>query len=195
MKENILLKKQIELQEQTNEVLQKLDLIKILSKYGEVKMVGSFSLGLMTWPDIDIDLISKTEINDQDYFSIINSLFCQKNIKQLILIDNRDSSEKNRPKSMYIGIMYNFNNIVWKIDIRYLNSSDVRTENDLKQIKEKLTEDKINFILEIKTFFHDRPGYGKEINGWVIYEAVLNNNVSTVKEFMEYLNLREYKTI
>src|SRR4030042_1086649 len=99
--------KQNILQQQASDVLNRLDLIRVLSKYGEVKMVGSVALGLMTWSDIDIDLESSSEINDKDYFEIVRYIFGQKFIKQIMLIDNRSSFEKNRPQSMYVGIIYN----------------------------------------------------------------------------------------
>ena len=187
MNQNIFLEKQSILQKQATDVLSNLDLVNILSKYGEVKLVGSVALGLMTWPDIDIDLKSDSEINDKDYFEIMKHIFGQKNVKQLMLIDNRSSFEKNRPKSMYIGIIYNLDDVKWKIDVRYLNSADAWAEDDLKQIKSKLTEDKIKKILEIKTAFHNHPKYRKEFSGYDIYNAVLDKNISTPQEFSNYL--------
>ena len=187
MDQNIFLEKQSILQKQATEVLSNLDLVNVLSKYGEVKLVGSVALGLMTWPDIDIDLKSASEINDKDYFEIIKYIFGQKNVKQLRLIDNRSSFEKNRPKSMYVGIIYDLGDIEWKIDVRYLSSVDAWAEDDLKQIKSKLTEDKTKKILEIKTAFHNHPKYRKEFSGYDIYNAVLDKNISTPTEFVDYL--------
>lgn len=184
-----LFKKQTELQKQAAEVLTRLDLINELSKYGKTKIVGSVALGLMTWPDIDIDLESKKEINSEDYFKIIKYLFKQKDIKQLILIDNRSAFEKNRPQSFYIGVIYNFNDINWKIDIRYLTSSSAYAGDDLKQIRTQLSEDKIKSILEIKTAFHNHPKYRKEFSGYDIYKAVLEKNISTVEDFKKYLKV------
>ena len=60
-------------------------------------MVGSFPLGLMVWPNIDIDIESNKEINTKDYFEIINSIFKKENVRKITLIDNRSSFEKNRP--------------------------------------------------------------------------------------------------
>lgn len=176
-------KKQNILQQQASEVLNQTDLINILSKYGKVKMVGSVALGLMTWPDIDIDLESIDEVNDKDYFEIVQYIFGQKFIKQLILIDNRSSFEKNRPKSMYIGAIYDFEGVDWKIDIRYLNPSSARAENELKQIKSRLTSENTKAILEIKTAFHNHPEYRKKFSGYDIYDAVLDRGISTVEEF------------
>jgi tRNA nucleotidyltransferase (CCA-adding enzyme) len=48
MSNDQLLEKQNVLQQQTEVILNRLDLISVLSKYGEFKMVGSVALGLMT---------------------------------------------------------------------------------------------------------------------------------------------------
>ena len=194
MRNNKLFEKQNFLQKQARIVLKNLKLTKILSKYGEVKIVGSMILGLMTWPDIDIDLKSKTKINKKDYFKIVKYLFSQKNIKQIMLIDNRNSFEKNRPESMYIGIKYNLNNTEWKIDIRYLNIPDAYAENHIKQIKSKLTKNKINIILKIKNAFHSHAKYRKEFSAYNIYNAVLKENISTINNFIDYLKKSNIKS-
>lgn len=186
--------KQDILQQQASEVLNCLDLIRALSRYGEVKMVGSVVLGLMTWPDIDIDLESTDEINDKDYFEIVRYIFGQKFIKQLMLIDNRSSFEKNRPQSMYIGIIYNLNGVDWKIDIRYLNPSAARANDDLKRIKSRLTPENTKAILEIKTAFHNHPKYRKDFSGYEIYNAVLDKDIYTVEGFSAFLKDRDITT-
>jgi len=53
---------------QAHEVLEALNLLHFLSKYGRPKIVGSVALGLMTWRDIDIDLEITGEVNDQDFW-------------------------------------------------------------------------------------------------------------------------------
>jgi hypothetical protein len=187
MDDNIFTEKQTKLQKQATGVLSSLDLVNTLLKYGEVKMVGSVALGLMTWPDIDIDLESNSEINDKDYFEIVKYIFSQKNIKQLKLIDNRNSFEKNRPKSMYIAVIYNLNGVEWKIDIRYLNSGDAFAEDYLNKIKSKLTEEKITAILKIKTDFCNHHKYRKEFSGFEIYNAVLDENIYSIEDFRKYM--------
>ncbi len=193
MSQNILLEKQKALQKQADDVLNDLGLVSELSKYGEVKIVGSVALGLMTWPDIDINLISQKGINDSDYFEMIKFIFSQKYIKQLILIDNRSSFEKNRPQSMYIGIIYDLSGVNWKIDIRYLDPAEAWADKDVEIIKGKLTEESIKTILEIKTAFHNHPKYRKEFSGYDIYNAVLNNNVSKVEAFSDLLKNKGVK--
>lgn len=54
---NELVSKQNQLQVEAMQVVEKLQLTQILSKYGQVHLVGSVVLGLMTWKDIDIEVI------------------------------------------------------------------------------------------------------------------------------------------
>ena len=187
MPKSDLLEKQASLQAQAAEVLKRLDLLKLISRYGRATVVGSVALVLMTWPDIDIDLKSKAGINNHDYFEIIKKIFAQKDVRKLTLIDNRASLEKNRPPSFYIGLVYDLDGVSWKIDIRYMNSADDWAEQYIDKIKSRLTAAKIASILEIKTAFHSHPLYGREIHGHMIYEAVLDQGISTLKEFKKYL--------
>jgi hypothetical protein len=143
----------------------------------------------MTWPDIDIDLESTRKINDDDFFQITKALFNQDHIKHIIRADNRSSYEKNRPQSMYIGIVYDHNGVDWKIDIRYLDQSAAWASDDLNRIKSKLTPENTKTILDIKTALHNHSKYRKEFSGYDIYNAVLNKKISTIKEFRTSLEL------
>ena len=48
------IQKQQDLQNKASEILKDLDLILFLSKKGEVNVVGSHALGLMSWEDIEM---------------------------------------------------------------------------------------------------------------------------------------------
>ena len=191
MKAKEFLLKQNILQNDSNTVLKKLGLIEILSSFGKVELVGSLSLGLMTWSDIDIDLVSYKEINKIDYLKMVDALLSKKGVNRLILIDNRSAFEKNRPKSMYLGIIYDYKGVEWKIDIRYLNASSAYAKNDLKLIKSKLNSENRGKILEIKTKICNHSLYGKDFEGYDVYSAVLDRGVGSVEEFWEFLKKAE----
>ncbi|MBT7914861.1 hypothetical protein HN588_13240 [Candidatus Bathyarchaeota archaeon] len=98
-----LIVQEVELQRQAHEVLDALNLLHFLSKYGRPKIVGSVALGLMTWRDIDIDLEITGEIREEDFWQTAKYLLAQDEITLVTLVDNREIIEKNRPPSMYIG--------------------------------------------------------------------------------------------
>ena len=184
---NDLFDKQSTLQKQGLEVIKNLEIEKILSVYGEFKLVGSIVYGLMTWRDIDMDLRLDNDPTDLTYWEIVQSLFKKSGVNLLTLADNRKQREKDRPKSMYIGIKYeDKDKNIWKIDIRILGKEFVTTDKVAELIKKATTEQR-QLILFIKSQVHNDPKYHKDFSSLDIYEAVIINNITTLQEFKDYL--------
>lgn len=184
---NDLEKKQLELQNEAKEVLEKLDLMNILSDYGTPKIVGSLATGLMTWKDIDIELTNG--IDEDKYWSVVKKLFHTPGYKHLSVIDFRNSTDPNSPKGLYACIskfhLYGKKN--WKIDIWFLepNSRDVDFHEWLtKNLK---LEHRLP-ILEIKDQIADHPKYRKEIFSTDIYKAVIEDGAKNIEDFKKYLS-------
>lgn len=183
-----LLKNQSVLQEQANEVVLCLDLKNLLSKFGEFKLVGSIVFGLMTWRDIDIDLVLPSDPTDEMYWKIVKTLFEKVGVKNLNLADNRKQNEFDRPRSMYIGVKYeDEEKQIWKIDIRLLGKEFVTTDA-VEELIKTATEEHRKIILKIKSQVHDNPKYHKTFSSLDIYEAVIKQNISDLNGFHNYLD-------
>lgn len=193
-----LINKQADLQKEAHEVLEKLQLIKILSKYGKPEIVGSLTLGLMTWRDIDITVISdKPNNNDIAELSAILIIKADKRL-DLTLVDNMDGVKSHFPKGIYFGIKY-FGHIpssekissksvyIWKIDLWFVTKENVEGITKTKEIKSKLELKNKQIILEIKNALWDHPLYKKDIKSMDIYDAVLEKGVKNLEEFKKYL--------
>ena len=191
IKQSELLRNQEKLQREAKEVIEKLNLVKILSQYGKVNVVGSLKYDLMVWRDIDIDLVLKNEILEIYYWEIVKKLFLNKKIQSMTLSDNRKVEDKNRPKSLYIGVKYQDNKEnIWKIDVRLLNKNDLNTGKIENLINEKITPENRLTILEIKSQICDDPKYHKDFSSVDIYEAVLISGVKNLEEFTNFLKLK-----
>jgi len=183
-----LLPKQVELQRQARNILKELQLIEYLSKFGKPQIVGSVAMGLMTWPDIDIEVIVDEIPNKEDLAAIAKHLFLFPNTSKFILIDNGIRKSSHLPKDgMYTGFHYLFNNALWEFDIWFFKRNIITGKDDLDWIKQKLTEDNRLIILEIKQQIRNNPKYKKEIFSTDIYKAVLKQGVSNLEGFKEYL--------
>ncbi|MBD3280946.1 hypothetical protein GF389_05505 [Candidatus Dojkabacteria bacterium] len=183
-----LLEKQNKLQKEALELVNKIGLREILEPYGQFELTGSTDYGLMTWKDIDANLLTAKTPTDEDYWSIVNKLFTLKGTKLLLLADNRDqSTEANRPKSMYVGIKYLSDGNEWRFDVRLLARKDVTTDEVKELIHENIDESTRQTILEIKSQIHNDPRYHKDFSSVDIYEAVLLHNVKNLSEFQNYL--------
>ncbi len=184
---NSILDKQNKLQTKALQVVNNLKLEGVLSKYGEFKLVGSIVYGLMTWRDIDIDLILEKDPTDLEFWEISKKLFVP-NVKLLQLTDNRSQKELDRPRSMYIAVKYeDEEKQIWKIDIRLLGKEFVTTDAVEELIKTATGEHRKS-ILTIKSHVHDNPKYHKTFSSLDIYEAVIKQNVTDLNGFHIYLD-------
>ena len=177
-----------ELQRQAHEVLEALNLLHFLSKYGRPKIVGSVALGLMTWRDIDIDLEIAGEIRAEDFWQTAKYLLAQDEVTLITLVDNRKMIEKNRPPSMYIGGKYEADGgAIWKIDIRFVSEQHAIAQKHIDSISARLTDDRRRAILSIKHVVAQDPRYRTEISSVDIYEAVLAKGIMDLEGFKEQL--------
>jgi len=184
-----LIDRQKQLQQQAFEIVERLDLINILGKHGQVSLEGSAKYGLMTWRDIDINLVSETEPSVRVYWDIVKTFFSFAKVKTLTLADNRQQVENDRPKSMYIGVKYEDNeNNIWKIDIRFLARKSITPDRIEQLIKDKMTEASRLSILHIKSQIWEHPKYHKVFSSKDIYEGVLLAGIKNLDDFKAYLS-------
>ncbi|MEA2056459.1 MAG: hypothetical protein U9O78_01940 [Patescibacteria group bacterium] len=188
IKDNNILAEANKLHKQALIVLSNLKVRKVLSTYGKLEVFGSLSYGLMTWEEIDLDLITKKNPDDENYWKIVKHFFSLSSIKLVALADNRQGKEKNRPKSMYIGLRYeDSQNKTWKIDIRILREQNVTSDAVSKLINDQMTDSHKMYILQIKSQVCHNPSYHKDFSSIDIYKAVIEDGVKTLAQFKNYL--------
>lgn len=181
--------KQDILQKRAHFILRKLKLIEFLSKFGVPKIVGSVATGLMTWPDIDIDLCAN-KLDKVGYFKVANYLFGLPCVKRLVLANNevliKELKLQGVPKSFYIGVYVKDKDLTWKIDIRFLPSLYSGATEYARKINLKLNLKNKKIILKIKNDFLFDSGHKKGQSA-DIYKAVLDYNVKNTKDFLKYI--------
>ncbi|HBB76398.1 MAG: hypothetical protein A2186_01695 [Candidatus Levybacteria bacterium RIFOXYA1_FULL_41_10] len=180
-----LIKREKDLHSEGEQVLEKLQILNILSRFGSPKTVGSFATGLMVWRDLDIVL--EKEIDEKGYWETVNLLFYSPRLKYLTLTDFRNSTNPNTPKGLYLGIKYWFENKEWKIDVWFIAPRAPGSENFNEWIKEKLDEKSRRIILGIKSKIYNNPDYKKKIYSVDIYKAVINEGIVDLGGFRKYL--------
>lgn len=184
-----LLKKQKDLQNEANMILREIDLLNILSIYGKPEIIGSLATGLMTWKDIDIEVIGG--INEEKYWEVVRKLFHTPQYKKLFVANFTNSVNPNTPKGLYISIEgYGKTEERWKIDVWFLPPRKPDGENYNEWIKNKITDENRLIILSIKNKVAINPKYGKEIFSIDIYKAVIENGVQNLDDFKKYLQTK-----
>ncbi len=188
-----VLEKQQELQAQGRRLLKKLEVLKLLGKCGEAKIVGSMDLGLMTWGDIDLDVVAPEDFSREDFLAVVRRLFAKKETSNVILADNCKLSEvlikQKIPPSFYLGWQGDFEGVDWKMDIRFLiggAEKDEGKEAFLQKVKAASLEER-EAILRIKEEVCQWPEYkNKQLFSVDVYRAVLEEGVRSVEGFKEW---------
>lgn len=182
------LERQNNLHQDAEGIIQDINLVGLLSKYGELKIVGSYALELMAWEDIDV--LVKGEPNYDKFLEVVNVLFKKENVYSLNIQDFRKSIYPDRPQGIYCGIKYlKSKDTFWKIDIWFLPESSA--EDVVEEVKNKLTDETREIILTIKNEMREKTKHGKEVSGMDVYKAVLDNGVKNLEEFKGYLEKQD----
>jgi len=173
---------------QADKLLEKWDLLNFLSKYGDAYPVGSVALDLMTWRDIDLEVICAKEPSKDDAIDVSRYLFKIKGFRKVSPIDYSDGDGIKKPKGLYIGAEYvDEDKIKWKVDVWLLSTSLARTKEKTEEIRSRLTPEYRKIILDIKSQVHNHPLYRKKIISVDIYDAVTEKKVKNIDEFKAYL--------
>lgn len=196
---NDLLKQQAELRKEAREVVEKLDLMNFLGKYGKPYLVGSIETGLMTWRDIDLEVIVEGINKDLIAEMVISLIKAAGRRLDISIVDNRDAEDFGKgPVGYYLGLKYYdpkipkkdlvaSNKNAWKIDIWFVLEKDARSHQSTQDLLQQLNDQNRQIILEIKNQIMDNPKYRYEFFSTDIYKAVLENQVTNLEEFKDYL--------
>lgn len=164
-------------------------LLFLLKKYGNPQITGSYTLGLMTWRDLDI-YIETENISEENFFELgaeINSLF---NPVKMSYRNERITQTQGLPVGLYWGVyLGNERKGGWKIDIWAVDAQECRQRIKFcDDIVQRLTPLNKQIILDIKSQCWKDPGYRRSFSSNDIYKAVLDKGITTIEGFRKYLN-------
>lgn len=172
---------------EADKILYDMNLLKELSKFGEVFITGSYFLELMTWRDLDIYI--KNDSIDEEKFCELGGKISS--ILKPHKMNYRDETllKRGKPNGLYWGIYANiFGNKSWKLDIFVV---DTKTFNILidqsKKLKKRITKDMRQPILEIKQNLCSNPLYRSEVYSMDIYDSVIDYGICSTEEFSKWI--------
>jgi len=157
-------------------------LYSIIEAYGQPFIAGSYAYDLMTWRDLDIYFTGDFDL--EAFFNLGYKITALLKAYKSFFTDNRGC----KPDGLYWGIrLGDIQAGAWKIDIWHLSEQDYQDQVQYcEMIKNSLTEETRNAIIEIKSHFCMKPGYRDTITSDDIYKAVLEHGVRNVEQFQQY---------
>lgn len=159
-------------------------LFDFLKNYGEVQIVGAYDTDLMMHGDIDLYVIN-SNLDREKSLEAFHKLLKGANYRGYLFFDHVNYRTKDiYPHGFCIGLRKDVEGEKFNFDIWFLRERLSDKEKYHQNIKKRLNDENREIILELKKYRKDK---GLDIPGVVIYEAVLDNNVKTIKEFKRYL--------
>lgn len=183
MKLEIAIKKEKQIRGNAKKVLEKLDIIKKLKKFGEVVIEGSYTSRTMVKPDIDISIYSN-KINIKQIADLSAKVFAIPGVTSIFLKNRLSSKYGPDINGVSFKVRYEVLKTKWNLDIHFFLSKQKRYTNtvDLSSI----SENQRNQILLLKNELYEKglyPGSPKNKNTFFsieIIKAVIFNEVSSV---------------
>lgn len=168
-----------------------LDLLPILSDYGEVHVTGSYALRLMIWRDLDIHLV-REPLEVEPFFALGGTLAALLSPHRMHYRDETIVRTPGLPKGLYWGVyLGDERQGAWKIDIWASEREAFEPPRTFcERIQNRLTDASRQTILRIKSACWQHPEYRRSFSSADIYEAVLDHGVEEVDQFRGYLNRR-----
>jgi hypothetical protein len=166
----------------------------ILATHGEVHMVGSYVLGLMTWRDLDIHVV-REDLDVRTFFDLGGEIAGLMKPHRMHFRDESTVGTPGLPRGFYWGIyLGDERSGAWKIDIWQTHRQAfelVRRFGD--DLSARLNDTNRAVILEIKAACWQHPQYRRGFTSADVYTAVLDRGVCDVPGF--WADLRERKGI
>lgn len=175
-----------EIRKEARQIIYNKGLGKILERYGDYHLTGSYALSLMAKKDIDITLIS-SNLDLPNFFQLGAELSTILKSNSMYYRNSIINEIPNRPpNALYWGVFFD----QWTLDIWCFkdNSYYLKSDKYIKSIKEKLNDTNREIILNLKHSLLKTGRYGKDFSSKDIYKAVLYHNVTDVEGFDKYFN-------
>jgi hypothetical protein len=176
------------LRHEADEILYGKGLFVLLNQFGTPHITGSYALNLMTWRDLDI-YVEANDLPEEDFFLMGGKICTALAPVKMSFRNERITRTPHLPAGLYWGTyLGNERTGAWKIDMWVVNGSEYNRLNDYTMtIKEKLTPTAISHILDIKSQCWKDPEYRRMYYSTDIYNAVLDNKITGMSQFQEYL--------
>lgn len=187
MKVNVLLRRAQQFKNDADLLLRKTGILNLLSKYGRIKITGSYYLNLMLNGDVDIYCISR-QITKRLAVNVFNQFIKQNSFRGHLFYNFVKFRDKRFPKGYYVGLKIPFRNNKWKIDIWFLKKDDRKSSELMNLVERHLTDKNRITILKFK---HYRNLNNLDIPSYKIYEAVMAKRIKSIKNFLNYFGIKK----
>ncbi|HXB66953.1 MAG TPA: hypothetical protein VNY05_01850 [Candidatus Acidoferrales bacterium] len=163
----------------------------VLAAYGDVHVIGSYSLRLMAWRDLDIHVVPP-RLDKRGFFDLGAGIATLLKPHRMQFRDETEVATPGLPKGFYWGVYLADEPFgAWKIDVWAEEPAGfAATRAYGERLAAKLSEVNRAAILRIKSAVWPDPEYRRGFSSTDIYAAVLDYGVTDVDGFRAFLKAR-----
>src|SRR5438128_3242896 len=149
-----------------------------IATYGEVHVIGSYALRLMTWRDLDIHVV-RDPLDVAGFFELGGAIAALLEPHRMHFRDERRVGTVGLPRGLYWGVYLGDERAgAWKIDVWQTNRQEFESVRRFGQdIASRLNDDNREAILAIKEACWRHPEYRRKFTSADVYAAVLDRGV------------------
>jgi hypothetical protein len=164
----------------------------LLAENGEVHIVGSYALGLMTWRDLDIHVV-QADPDVEAFFRLGGGIAALLHPHRMHFRDESTARTPDLPGGFYWGVyLGDERRGAWKIDIWQTNREGFEaTRRFCENIAGRLDAASREAILAIKAQCWTHPEYRRGFTSADVYSAVLDRGVRDIGGFWTDLRVRK----
>ena len=178
-----------QLHQEASELLDKEGLLPMLRSFGTTRVIGSYTLDTMTWPDIDISMNLPNKKNTELFFEIGKRIGTKFEITKMSYSNHYIRGFPGYDHGLYWGIQLRYKEREWKIDLWGYDAAAYQKHiAEAETLRCQLQHADRAAILRIKYAICQHPDYrGNIYNSMAIYRAVLEDKIETVDAFNVWL--------
>jgi hypothetical protein len=164
----------------------------LLAEHGEVHVIGSYALDLMTWRDLDIHLVREA-CDRHAFFRLGGDIAALLGPHRMHFRDETIVRTPGLPAGLYWGIyLGDERGGAWKIDVWQTTREAFEPVRQFGEaIASRLTEENRRIIVSIKDACWRHPEYRRSFTSADIYSAVLDRGVRDLAGFRADLEQRK----
>lgn len=167
------------MKKQADALLQSTKLIEILKKYGDVHLIGSYVLDVMSEPDIDI--VVQAEDTRKSSVEALQEIIGKRLFYKVEYGDFVAFPVDNRPKGYILVLKTVVNQVAWETEVWFVGDASKQLAYS-ELLKSKLTSQHRIEILKAKVA-RQRAGYGKHhLSSHKIYERIMHISLDQLKQ-------------
>ena len=169
------------LKREADELLRGYRLLEMLEDYGEVHVIGSYRMGLMTWRDVDV-YVENQGVRMTDIYGLMARIF---DVLEPKWFEGKEVVEEEH-HHYFVGFETEITGERWNVDIWFFHGGIIREaieycDRIVRAVREepRLGDE----IMGIKQALMETGEYGIGFTSVDVYRAVIENGVNGIEEF------------